>query len=65
MSSLKLLNQKNGLILCDDALLNVDHTSSAMMYASLATFQTLNELKKQDLIDFKSAFKRLHPEYYF
>jgi hypothetical protein len=32
------------------------------MYSSIASFETLNELKKQNLINFKLAFKRLHPK---
>ena len=29
------------------------------MYRSIATYETLNELKKQDLINFKLIYKRL------
>ena len=33
------------------------------MYSSIATYETLNELKKQDLIDFRLIYKRLSPEH--
>ncbi len=61
INSLNILN-KDGLILCDDVLLEVNQTISSAMYASTATIETLNQLKKQNLIDFKLAFKRLNPE---
>ena len=61
INSINILN-KNGLILCDDVLLEVNQTISSAMYASTATIETLNQLKKQNLIDFKLAFKRLNPE---
>ena len=32
------------------------------MYSSIATYETLNELKKQDLINFRLIYKRLNAE---
>jgi len=61
INSLNLLKE-NGLILCDDVLLNLNLRNSSTMYASMASFETLNELKKQDLINFKLVFKRLNPK---
>ena len=61
INSLHILNE-NGLMLCDDVLLNVNPTISSSMYASTATIETLDQLKKQNLINFQLAFKRLNPE---
>ena len=61
INSLHLIKE-NGLILCDDVILNLNHGNSSKMYASIASFETLNELKKQNLVNFKLAFKRLNPE---
>tara|TARA_B100000767_G_C19757451_1_gene533587 strand:+ start:1613 stop:2446 length:834 start_codon:yes stop_codon:yes gene_type:complete len=61
INSLHILKE-NGLILCDDVFLNLNHRKSSTMYSSIASFETLNELKKQNLINFKLAFKRLHPK---
>ena len=44
INSINILN-KNGLILCDDVLLEVNQTISSAMYASTATIETLNQLK--------------------
>ena len=33
------------------------------MYRSIATYETLNELKKQDLINFRLIYKRLSPHH--
>ena len=33
------------------------------MYGSIATYETLNELKKQNLIDFRLVYKRLSAKY--
>lgn len=54
--------KENGLILCDDVYLNLNQTNSDKMYNSIASYETLNELKKQKLINFKLAYKRLDPE---
>jgi len=32
------------------------------MYSSIASYETLNELKKQDLINFRLVYKRLSAE---
>ena len=56
INSLKLLNPK-GIIMCDDIFIN--KIKSDKMYQSIASFETLNELKKEDIIDFKLIYKRL------
>lgn len=58
INSLHILN-KNGLILCDDVHLNLNQIKSDRMYDSIAPYETLNELKKQNLIEFKLVYKRL------
>ena len=62
INSLHILKE-NGLILCDDVNLNLNQNNSDKMYSSIATFETLNELKKQDLINFKLIYKRLSAEH--
>ena len=62
INSLHILNE-NGLILCDDVHLNLNQVNSDKMYSSIASYETLNELKKQGLINFKLAFKRLSAKY--
>lgn len=59
INSLNIVNN-DGLILCDDIYLNYD--SSDKMYNSIATYETLNALKKENLIDFKLFYKRLTPK---
>ncbi len=54
--------QDNGLIICDDIYINNDQIKSDKMYSSIASFETLTELKKEKLINFKLAYKRLDPE---
>ena len=58
INSLHILKE-NGLILCDDVYLKLNQSNSDIMYNSIATYETLNELKKQDLINFKLIYKRL------
>ena len=58
INSLHILKE-NGLILCDDVHLKLNQSNSEIMYNSIATYETLNELKKQDLIDFRLIYKRL------
>ena len=58
VNSLNLIN-KNGLILCDDIFINLDHAESDKIYHSIAAYETLNELKKENLIEFKLIYKRL------
>jgi predicted O-methyltransferase YrrM len=52
--------KKNGLILCDDVYLKLNQSNSDNIYSSIATYETLNELKKQNLINFRLAYKRLN-----
>ena len=61
VNSLNLIN-KNGLILCDDIFINLDHAESDKIYHSIAAYETLNELKKENLIEFKLIYKRLDPK---
>ncbi len=58
INSLHLLKE-NGLILCDDVHTKLNQSNSDTMYDSIATYETLNELKKQNLINFKLVYKRL------
>ena len=62
INSLNLLNE-GGLILCDDVYLNLKYKNSDRMYNSLASYETLNELEKQNLIFLKLIFKRIDPKY--
>ena len=59
INSLYALKQ-NGLILCDDVYLKLNQSNSDSIYSSIATYETLNELKKQNLINFRLAYKRLN-----
>tara|TARA_Y100000741_G_C18157945_1_gene519931 strand:- start:41 stop:859 length:819 start_codon:yes stop_codon:yes gene_type:complete len=58
INSLNLINN-NGLILCDDVYLTRKHSHSDKMYASIATYETINELKKENIIKFNLIYKRL------
>lgn len=60
INSLNLIN-KDGLILCDDIFTSLD--GSDKMYKSIAAYETLNALKKQNLIHFTLFFKRLNAKY--
>ena len=62
INSLHILKE-NGLILCDDVFLELNQSNSDTMYSSIATYETLNELKKQNLVNFKLVYKRLNAEY--
>ena len=62
INSLHILKE-NGLILCDDVHLKLNQSNSDLMYSSIATYETLNELKKQDLITFRLIYKRLSAEH--
>ena len=62
INSLHILKE-NGLILCDDVYLKFNKSNSDSMYSSIASYETLNELKKQDLINFKLIYKRLSAEH--
>jgi len=59
INSLNILKE-NGLILCDDVHLNLNQINSDKMYHSIASYETLNELKKQNLIDFRLIYKKLN-----
>ena len=62
INSLHILKE-NGLILCDDVYLKLNQSNSDIMYSSIATYETLNELKKEDLINFRLIYKRLGAEH--
>ena len=62
INSLNILKE-NGLILCDDVFLELNQNNSDTMYSSIATYETLNELKKQNLVNFRLVYKRLNVEY--
>lgn len=62
INSLHIL-QRNGLILCDDVYLKLNQSNSDIMYSSIATYETLKELKRQDLINFRLIYKRLSAEH--
>ncbi|WP_145596903.1 class I SAM-dependent methyltransferase [Candidatus Pelagibacter sp. FZCC0015] len=62
INSLNILKE-NGLILCDDVHLKLNQSNSDIMYSSIATYETLNELKKEDLINFRLIYKRLGAEH--
>ena len=61
INSLHLLKE-NGLILCDDIFLKLNQINSDKMYHSIASYETLNELKKNNLINFRLIYKRLNPK---
>lgn len=58
INSLNLINT-NGVIMCDDLFLNLSFEEPDRMYSSIASFQTLNLLKKENLINLELIFKRL------
>ena len=62
INSLHILKE-NGLILCDDVHLKLTQSNSDKMHRSIATYETLNELKKQNLINFRLVYKRLSAEH--
>ena len=62
INSLHILKE-NGLILCDDVFLELNQSNSDTMYSSIAAYETLNELKKQNLVNFRLVYKRLNAEY--
>ena len=61
INSLNILND-NGIILCDDVHVKLNQTNSDKMYNSIASYETLNELKNQNLIEFKLLYKRINPK---
>ena len=62
INSLHLIKE-NGLILCDDVYLKLNQSNSDTMYKSISSYETLNELKKQNLIKFRLVYKRLIAKY--
>ena len=48
INSLHLLNE-NGIIVCDDVHKNLNQIKSDKMYHSIAAYETLNELNKENL----------------
>lgn len=60
INALRLIN-KNGIILCDDVWINKP-IKQDKIYNSLASFETLKELKDSDLINFDLFYKRLDVE---
>ena len=62
INSLKILNS-NGIIMCDDVFIN--QIKSDGIYQSVATFETLQELKNENIIDYKLIYKRLTKEHNF
>ena len=56
INSLRLINS-NGIILCDDVYIN--RIVSDKMYNSIAAYEVLTELKKEEIIDFNLIYKRL------
>ena len=58
VNSIRLINNQ-GVILCDDVWIN--DVVSEKFYNSIAAYETLNELKKEGLINFDLIFKRLDP----
>ena len=59
VNSLKLINT-NGIIMCDDVFIN--KIKSDKIYQSTASYETLVELKKENIIDFDLIYKRLDVE---
>jgi len=58
INSLRLINT-NGIIMCDDIFIN--NIQSDKMYKSIAAYETLTELAKEKIIDYKLLYKRLDP----
>ena len=57
VNSLKLLN-KNGIIMCDDVFM-FKPSEQDSIYKSIATYETLEVLKNQNIISLKFIYKRL------
>ena len=62
INSLNLLNN-NGLIICDDVITNLDYFNSDKMYRSIAAYETILQLEKENLIKFELIYKRLTAEH--
>ncbi len=61
INALHLINEK-GIIVCDDVHKNLNQIDSDRMYHSIASYETLCELDKENLIKFKLIYKRLDPK---
>ena len=59
INSLKLINA-NGIIMCDDVFIN--RIKSDKIYQSNASYETLLELKSENIINFELIYKRLDVE---
>jgi len=62
VNSLHLINEK-GLIMLDDVCPHLEYSTSDKMYSSIASYETLKELDKQNLIKFNLIYKRLDSKY--
>ena len=62
INSLNLIND-NGLIICDDIITDLDYLNSDKMYRSIAAYETIDQLKKVNLINFELIYKRLSAEH--
>lgn len=58
VNSLNLINL-NGIIVCDDIFTKLKDYESDKMYDSIASYETLEYLKKQNLIKYELIYKRL------
>ena len=61
IKALHILNDK-GIIVCDDVHKNLNQINSDRMYHSIASYETLKELSKENLIKFELIYKRLDPK---
>ena len=59
INSLNILKE-NGIILCDDVHIKLDQSKSDKFYHSIATYETLNQLQNQNIINFQLVYKRLN-----
>ena len=57
-----VINEK-GLIMLDDVCPHLEYSTSDKMYSSIASYETLKELDKQNLIKFNLIYKRLDSKY--
>ena len=53
----------NGIIVCDDIFTKLKDYESDKMYDSIASYETLEYLKKQNLIKYELIYKRLSAKY--
>jgi predicted O-methyltransferase YrrM len=58
LNSIRLLSSK-GMILCDDVWLSKPDNQDFLMYNSIASYETLNILKNNDILTFHLLYKRL------